>query len=68
MIDSILLDVHVGLIPFGMSGLKSYYHRLYPIYIVSHPVWDEWIEMTHCKAIISPFRNRLIPFGMSGLK
>ena len=35
----------VGLIPFGMSGLKSIEDPSESIEQLSHPVWDEWIEI-----------------------
>ena len=34
-----------GLIPFGMSGLKSIAYKTIQSAVLSHPVWDEWIEM-----------------------
>ena len=34
-----------GLIPFGMSGLKSVAEPALRSLALSHPVWDEWIEI-----------------------
>ena len=34
-----------SLIPFGMSGLKCLTSQRLVRVILSHPVWDEWIEI-----------------------
>ncbi len=33
------------LIPLGMSGLKSYFEVKWTPDGLSHPAWDEWIEI-----------------------
>ena len=55
------------LIPFGMSGLKFLTQRQAHFRALSHPVWDEWIEIMFRNERKLPYW-RLIPFGMSGLK
>ena len=55
------------LIPFGMSGLKLPLFSGYSYNELSHPVWDEWIEIDARISSVFP-SARLIPFGMSGLK
>ena len=50
-----------------MSGLKSRYSPRTRQRTLSHPVWDEWIEIS-ISSSEKKEHTRLIPFGMSGLK
>ena len=47
----------VGLIPFGMSGLKSIEDPSESIEQLSHPVWDEWIEIEYGTGTVQVLRQ-----------
>ena len=50
-----------------MSGLKCLTAYLINRVFLSHPAWDEWIEILQSHATLKGFYG-LIPLGMSGLK